>query len=69
MFLLLALFALSAALPLAILRGLLLFWPTMILLGALHTYLSWVPPLGWWPTVLVLALLGLLIPTNSTSKD
>lgn len=45
-----------------------LFWPTMILLGAVHSWLPWVPALGATPTFLVLALLYLLIPTKGSSS-
>lgn len=50
-------------------RGLVLFWPAMILLGALHSFIPGVPALGWQASFLVVALLGLLIPSgNSTSE-
>jgi len=59
-----------ALLFLTALRAAILFWPVMLLLGAVHSYLPWVPALGWWPTVLVVALLGLLIPVGSVNgKD
>ncbi len=52
-------------------RGLVLGWPVMILLMMLHTVpqLNWVPDLGFWASVGVVALLGLLIPTSDTSAD
>lgn len=56
----------------ALARGALLFWPTMILLGALHSFVPEVPALGATPTFFLVALLGLLIPTstgtNATTK-
>lgn len=63
----------AAAPLLALVSGLLyaviLFWPTMLVFGALHSWLVWVPALGWQPTFLVLALLYLLIPTTSSSTS
>ncbi len=55
----------------AVFRGLILAYPVMILLGALHSVaaLSFVPALGFWPSVGVVALLGLLIPTSDTSSN
>ena len=53
----------------AFFRALLLFWPTMVLLGAVHSHLPWVPPLGAAATFLVVMLLSVLVPTSSTSND
>ena len=53
----------------AFVRALILFWPTMILLGAVHSYIPMVPSLGWQATFLVVMLLGLLIPHGSTSAS
>lgn len=58
------LFAPLIALVEAALRGVVLFWPVMILMGALHSYVPAVPALGWFPCLLLVALLGLLIPTS-----
>lgn len=58
------LFALAGAL----FRAVLLFWPTMILLGAVHSHIAWVPNLSWQATFLVVALLGLLIPTSTSTS-
>ena len=68
--LLLAVASVSGYLLLAAAEALLLFWPAMILLGALHSQpgLQWVPALGWWPTLLVVLLLRCLIPTPDTQK-
>jgi hypothetical protein len=68
-----AMLALLAASPLlalvgALFSGAVLFWPVMLLLGAVHTHLPWVPPLGAGPTFLVVALLYLLIPTGTASS-
>lgn len=49
----------------AFLRALMLFWPTMLLLGAVHSHLPWVPPLGAVATFLVVALISVLIPTSA----
>ncbi len=49
-------------------RAIVLFWPTMILVGAVHNdVFDWVPALSAWQTFLVVALLGLLIPTGTTA--
>jgi hypothetical protein len=51
-------------------RALVLFWPTMLLLGAVHSHIAMVPSLGWQATFLVVWLLGLLIPVStSTNKE
>lgn len=58
---------------LALVGGLLyatiLFWPTMLIFGALHSWVVWVPAFGWQPTFLILVLLYLLIPTASGSTS
>lgn len=54
---------------LAAVRGAVLFFPTMILLGVVHSFLPWVPALGWWQTLAVVTLLSLLIPTGVVSND
>lgn len=55
----------------AALRATLLFWPTMLLLGAVHTVpgLEFVPALGWSGTWLVVALLSLLIPVGASASS
>ena len=53
------------SLGLAFVRGLFLFWPVMILLGAVHSHIAWVPALGWQATFLVVALLTLLLPSDA----
>jgi len=55
-------------LALAFLRALILFWPTMVVLGALHTQIPAVPALGWWATFLLVAALGLLVPTSDQTS-
>lgn len=67
----LAVLALSPLLALigAALRGVVLFWPTMLLFGAVHSHLSWVPPLSAAASFLVVALISLLIPTGDGSND
>jgi len=57
------------ALGAAIFRAVVLFWPTMILFGAVHSHLSWVPPLSAVTTFLVVALISLLVPTGDASSD
>jgi len=51
----------------ALFRALVLFFPTMLVLGAVHSYIPMVPALGWAATFWVVALLALLIPTGSSS--
>lgn len=53
----------------AAIAAVLMFWPVMLIFGALHSYLAWVPAIGWQPAMLVVALFALLIPTASNSKD
>lgn len=45
-----------------------LAWPVMLLLGALSTAdgLSFLPPLGYWATFGVVALLRLVLPTSTS---
>jgi hypothetical protein len=43
-----------------------LFWPTMILFGAVHSHLPWVPPLNAVTTFLVVALISILVSTGSS---
>jgi hypothetical protein len=58
------------ALGIAFFRALLLFWPTMLLFGAVHSHLPWVPNLSATATFLVIALISILIPSNTdTNKD
>jgi O-antigen ligase len=52
----------------ALVRALVLFWPVMILLGMAHAQIPGIPALGWWPTLVVVALLGLLIPTSTNTS-
>ena len=53
----------------AFLRALILFWPTMLLLGAVHSHIPAVPSLGWQATFLVVALIGLLVPVSASSSS
>lgn len=69
----LALLALMAAAPFltlgfAFLRAALLFWPTMLAFGAVHSHVDWVPALGWQATFWVVFLLSLLVPTGGSVK-
>jgi len=56
-------------LAVAFVRALFLFWPTMLLLGAVHSYIPAVPSLGWQATFLVVMLLGLLIPVSASTSS
>ena len=62
------LFAVFGSLLYALLRAIILFWPTMVVMGAVHSYIPIVPSLGWQATFLVVMLISLLIPT-ATSKS
>jgi len=53
----------------ALFRALFLFWPTMLMFGAVHSYIFLVPALGWQATFFVVALLSLLIPTSGVSTN
>lgn len=68
MILIAILLAVFGSILFAFLRAVILFWPTMLLLGAVHTYIPIVPSLGWQATFLLVALLSLLIPTSTGSK-
>lgn len=58
------------ALFVALFRGLVLFWPVMLIIGALHAHLPVVPPLSWEASFFLVAALALLIPTaTSTVKE
>jgi hypothetical protein len=57
------------ALGMAAVRAVVLFFPTMLALGAVHSYIPMVPPLGWAATFWVVFALSLLIPTTSGSID
>ena len=53
----------------ALFRAVILFWPTMLLLGAVHSHLNWVPNLGAGATFSVVALISLLNPHASVSSS
>lgn len=53
----------------AAVRAVVLFFPTMLVLGAVHSYIPAVPPLGWAATFWVVFALSLLIPTTSGGTD
>lgn len=63
----LPLFALIAA----GIRAIVLFWPFMLLVGALHNQpgWEWVPAIGWWVSMLILAIASFLIPASSSSSS
>ena len=62
-FLLTPLFALLGAGIYAIV----LFWPVMVMLGALHNQVGfeWVPAPGWQTSLIIVAVLYLLVPNQS----
>jgi hypothetical protein len=49
-------------------RACILFWPTMLLLGAVHSHIPMVPSLGWVATFLVVWLIGLLVPQGASKS-
>lgn len=49
-------------------RALVLFWPTMLALGALNTYVDWVPALSWQGSFFAVLVAALLIPTQTSAK-
>lgn len=68
-------FLLMVLTPLLALLGagvyaLILFWPVMLLLGALHNQVGfeWVPAPGWQTTMLIVALVFLLIPNSANTN-
>jgi len=48
-----------------------LFWPVMLLLGALHNQVGfeWVPAPGWQTSLIIVAVLYLLLPHGSNSVE
>lgn len=59
---------------LAFVRAAILFWPTMLMLGVVHSIpgFDWVPALGWDQTFLVIVLISLLfggLGSGISSKD
>ena len=69
MIILVLLWAVFGSLAYAFIRAVILFWPTMVVMGAVHSYIPIVPSLGWQATFLVIMLLSLLIPTTVSSND
>lgn len=53
----------------AFFRAIFLFFPTMILFGAVHSHLPFVPALGWVATFFVVALISILIPTSTSVSN
>lgn len=53
----------------ALLRSVLLFWPVMIGLGALHSHIPAVPPLGWGASFWLVFVLSLLLDYNSSASS
>lgn len=44
----------------AMIRAAILAWPVMLFIGALHSYVPAVPPLGWKPVFFIVAIAWLL---------
>lgn len=58
----------------AFIRAAILFWPTMLMLGVVHSIpgFEWVPALGWNHTFLIIVLISLLfggLGSGFSSKD
>lgn len=56
----------------AVLRAAVLFWPTMLVMGAANSYpaLEWIPALGWNTTFILLMAIALVLPLSAGySKD
>jgi len=55
----------------AFFRAAVLFWPFMLLVGALHNQpgWEWVPAIGWWVSVLILAIASFLLPSSSAASS
>ena len=53
----------------ALFRALFLFYPTMLVLGAVHSSIPMVPPLGWQASFWVVAALALLFPVGTSVKS
>lgn len=45
------------------------FWPAMLLFGAVHSFLPFIPAFGAGQTWVIVALLALLIPHGSASSN
>jgi hypothetical protein len=48
-------------------RAVILFWPFMIVVGALHSQIPGIPPISWVSSFLIIAAFSLLIPTSTDS--
>jgi len=56
---------LSLGLIVSVAWSVLLTWPTMLLFGAVHSFLPVVPAFGFWQTLGVVLLIKLLFGGNS----
>lgn len=54
------------ALANALLRALILFWPFMIVVGALHSHVPGIPPISYLTSFFLIAAVALLIPTSNS---
>lgn len=60
------LFAPLLALLIAAFFATVLFWPAMVFIGALHSFVPIIPALGWQATWLLIAVLHLIFPTSTS---
>ena len=58
---------LSLGLIVSVAWSVLLTWPTMLLFGAVHSFLPVVPAFGFWQTLGVVLLIKLLFGGNSVN--
>jgi len=58
-----------AALGFGIVVTALLSWPTMLLFGAVHSFLPVIPAFGFWQTFVIMLLIRFLLPTPSVSSN
>jgi hypothetical protein len=62
--------ALGLALLVALVYGLVVAYPAMLLFGAVHSFLPIIPAFGFWQTVAIVLLTRLLFTsTNASASD
>jgi hypothetical protein len=65
------LLAAPITLAVALVRGFLFFWPAMVLVGALHSYVPEVPAISWEAAFFLVAVFTILAQgsPNTTTGD
>jgi len=61
--------AIGGVIATALLYTALVAWPTMLLFGAVHSFLPVIPAFSFWQTVGILLLVGFLFPRSSSSAQ